>query len=532
MRRFLTASAVLVLFFVVTSCLNLFAQADGAGGPAAEPRAVSISPNATRQEVDELRSEVAAQQQTIEELKATVQRLLQQQGSGDAHVIDAAIIQQQPADGDDPLDVAQKSAAKPGEFPLTSGWNGEHFFIRSPDGTFQIQPYGYVNGDYRAFSGDGSPPNTFAIRRARFGFQGNYGSHFQFALLTDAGSTAGSIVRDVYLNVKMIPEFQIQAGQFKEPFAQETGVGATNLDFVERGLQAMLYPGASSAYRSPGATVHGDIKGGRIQYWVGAFNGHGYVIPATTSEPEVIGRLRFYPWRDKKDNVLQGLAFGGSIGHGRTRGLSNDLTFNSMMPDTAYAFFQNTNVTPTAGFLVNGPTERYNGEFTYLKGPFALRGEYDTLSYARNGIGALQFGGLGFQNAPEIRAKAWNIATTYLLTGEKRPENGVPRVRHPWLGPEGPGGGPHGWGAWEVAFRYSAIYAKEPGIIYANFFTPAEIPTFNDHTDEFTVGLNWYPNYWVRYQVNFNVDQLKDPSTIGVLPQNYFVVLQRLQFRF
>jgi hypothetical protein len=32
--------------------------------------------------------------------------------------------------------------------------------------------------------------------------------------------------------------------------------------------------------------------------------------------------------------------------------------------------------------------------------------------------------------------------------------------------------------------------------------------------------------------VNAAIDQLKDPSTIGAVPQNYFVVMQRLQFRF
>ena len=534
MRRFLTTSAVLVLFLLATGSVALFAQSDGAGGASADPRTASVHASATRQEVEELRDEVAAQQQTIEELKAMVQQLVKQQGSGDAHVVNAAIIQQQPADVEEPLDVAQKSAAKPGEFPLTSGWNGEHFFIRSPDGTFQIQPYGYVNGDYRAYRGDGAPPNTFLMRRARFGFQGNYGSHFQFALLTDAGATSGSIVRDVYLNVKVIPEFQVQAGQFKEPFAQETAVGATNLDFIERGLQSLLYPGASSAYRSPGAVIHGDISGARIQYWVGAFNGHGYVIPATTSEPEIIGRLRFYPWRANKDSLLQGLAFGGSIAHGRTRGLSNDVTFNATMPDNTYAFFPTTGpVSPSyPSFVVNGATERYNGEFTYLKGPFALRGEYDTLSYARDGIGSLEFGGLAFLSAPEIRAKGWNIAATYLLTGEKRPENGIPRVRHPWLGPETPGGGPRGWGAWEVGIRYSGVQVKEPGFACTTCFTPGSIPTFNDHTDQFTFGLNWYPNYWVRYSTEFNIDRLKQPSMIGALPQNYFVALQRLQFRF
>jgi len=39
-----------------------------------------------------------------------------------------------------------------------------------------------------------------------------------------------------------------------------------------------------------------------------------------------------------------------------------------------------------------------------------------------------------------------------------------------------------------------------------------------------THGLNWYPNYWVKYMVNVAVDQLKEPSTIGAVPQNYYVV--------
>ena len=58
------------------------------------------------------------------------------------------------------------------------------------------------------------------------------------------------------------------------------------------------------------------------------------------------------------------------------------------------------------------------------------------------------------------------------------------------------------------------------------------MPTFNNHTDEFTFGVNWYLNYLVRYQINFNVDRLKDPSVAGQVPQNFFVLLNRLQFRF
>jgi hypothetical protein len=36
----------------------------------------------------------------------------------------------------------------------------------------------------------------------------------------------------------------------------------------------------------------------------------------------------------------------------------------------------------------------------------------------------------------------------------------------------------------------------------------------------------------VKYVINVGIDQLKDPSVTGAEPQNYYVVLQRLQFRF
>jgi len=542
--RSLTAFFVLLVVFMSPSSL-----AHAQGTQPASKTDGSTSAGATKEEVNQLRSEVAAQRKTIEELKAMVQQLVegkaQPAGGSSADVKPVAETSAQPANGartdgvhlvntvlvqPDPepeaaiIDQAKPAAEPKKDAPLTAGWNGEHFFIKSPDGQFSISPYGYVQTDYRAYQGDGAPSDTFVVRRARFGFQGNYGSHFDFALLTDANATSGAIVRDVYLNIRVKPEFQIQAGQFKEPFAQETGIGATNLDFVERGLQALLYASATSAYRSPGLTLHGDISGGVVQYWAGAFNGKGGVTNNTTNEPEFVGRLRFYPWRKSKNDWFKQLAFGGSISHSRSRGLSNDTSFTATLPDAAYTFFPSLHI--------NGPVERYEGEFTYLKGPYGVRGEYVQLQQQRYAVGAETVGGLGFLTIPGVGAKAWNASTTYLLTKEKRPENSTPRVKSPLFGPDTPGGKGRGWGAWELALRYSGIQANAPAANFLNFYTPGFVPQYDFHTDEITAGINWYPNYWVKYQVNVSIDQLHQPSTTGQLPQNFYVVLQRLQFRF
>jgi len=541
--RSLTTFVVLLIFFATSGSLAQTQE-------SADETGASASSSASKQEVNELRKEVAAQRKTIEELKAIVQKLAEDKsqaslagpahveptasisspdttpasGNDTAHLVNTVLTQPEPAPETAIIDQAQPPAAAKRDAPLTAGWNGEHFFIRSQDGQFSISPYGYVDTDYRAYKGDGAPADTFLVRRARFGFQGNYGSHFDFALLTDANSTTGAIVRDVYLNVRIKPEFQIQAGQFKEPFAQETGIGATNLDFVERGLQALLYPCAVTAFRCPGITIHGDIDGGVMQYWVGAFNGRGGVTANVTNEPDFVGRVRLYPWRKSNNDWLKQFAIGASIDHARSRGLSNDVSFSALLPDGTYTFFPQ--------LPINGPIERYEGEFTYITGPFAARGEYVQLQEQRDGVGSLTPGGLGFLTLPGIGAKAWNIGTTYLLTGEKRPENGTPRVKHPLFGPDTPGGQGRGWGAWEVGVRYSGIQANAPGANFLNFYTPGLVPQYDFHTDEITFGINWYMNYWVKYQFNINIDQLHQPSTTGQLPQNFFALTQELQFRF
>jgi phosphate-selective porin len=527
--RSLTAFFVLLVGFTAP---GLLAHAQGTEPVGKTDGSASVS--ATKEEVNQLRLEVAAQRRRIEQLQTLVEQLAEVKSGAPApdgvHLVNASLtlpatVAETEAEAEPPAEPYQKPPEKKESAPpVTAGWNGEHFFIKSADGAFQVQPYGYVQTDYLSYKGDGAPPATFSVRRGRFGFQGNYGDHFQFGLLIDAASTSGSTIRDIYLNAKYNNAFQIQAGQFKEPFAQEELQGDTNLDFVERGLQGLLYPSAASTNRSPGAVIHGDINGGAFQYWAGAFNGRGYSVNNTTSVPESVGRVRFNPWRNHKDSALQQFAFGGSIAYSQARGLSNEMTAPMTMPDGVYTWFPQ--------FAVNGNVWRYEGEFTYLKGRWGLRDEYVQAFFDRTGVGTLTLGGLGFANLPTIRFRAWNSSGTLLLTGERRPENGTPRIKHAVFGPETPGGGGRGWGAWELAFRYSGIEGKEPGVYFNNVYTPQYVPTFDYHTDEFGVGVNWYLNYWVRFQSNVNIDRLKQPSTIGATPQNYFVFEQRLQYRF
>ena len=546
--RSLKWSFVLVTLFFVACGPLAFAQ-------SAKPSDDSTQSNptakaATEEEVQQLRREVA-------ELKAQIQRLVTAsapaQGGG-AHLVQATAVAGSDvsassaapsAAGSDAntstpaataadidalqkeIDILQKKASDaPGP---TAGWNGEHFFLKSPDGQFNLMPVGYLNTEYRFYKGDGAPSDTFQIRRARFGIQGNYGSQLDYAFLFETASSL--TIRDAYMDFKPWPWLKIMGGQYKLPFSMEVGTADTNVQFAERSINSVLYPDAGGAFRAPGVDIHGDLAGGKAQYWVGVFNGQGLLNLSTTNEVEVTGKVRFSPWKNSSNSWLKGLSFGGAAEHSRSKGLANELSFSGLLTDGTYTFFPQ--------YRINGGVARYNAQFSLLRGPLGIRGEYTQLLEKRSNIGSFQLGGAGFTTLPGIVGKGTYIAANYLLTGEKEPENAIPRVKHPVIGPNSPGetGGP-GWGAWELKARYSWLQGRAAGstcdatTIPACPITPVIFPLQSDHTTQWTLGVNWYLNYWVLVKSDLNINQLHDPSVQGILPRNYFVFIEGLQFRF
>ena len=423
----------------------------------------------------------------------------------------------------------QKKASEPPPSP-TAGWNGEHFFLRSSDGNFVLMPVGYLDGQYAFYDNTyGAPPDSFAITRARFGFQGNYGKQLDYVFMVETISSP--TIRDAYLDFKPWKEFNIMAGQFKVPYSLEVGTADTAVEFYNRSPISVLYPDAGGAFRAPGIDVHGQLGGGVVEYWLGLFNGQGLVTSGTTNEPEVVGRLRVSPWKQSDNTWLNGLAVGGSAEHSRSKGLANEQSFSGALNDGTYTFFPQ--------FKINGNVNRYNAFASWLSGPFGLRGEYAHLQQDRADIGSLTAGGIGFNSLEPIKGEGYYVSAIYFLTGETDPLNALPRVKHPVIGPASPGeSGEPGWGAWALKFRYSRLSGNAPGgscdatTVPSCPITPVIAPGFNDTTDQFTFGVNWYLDYWVLVKSEINLDRLKDPSVQGILPRNYYVFLETLQFRF
>ena len=199
------------LFFLALSFSlpqsHLHAQDDR--GPNGAPTASSRL--ATEEEVEQLRKEVA-------ELKAIILRLSPGQSelnSGPSRLVPANVAMDS-ALPNAPASISNTLASpgptgssawnittqknNGGDPPGVAGWTGEHFRLTSSDGEFTLMPVGYLNGQYSTYKGDGAPPDSFSITRARFGVQGTFGTQVDYAFLFE--SAAPITVRDAFLDFK------------------------------------------------------------------------------------------------------------------------------------------------------------------------------------------------------------------------------------------------------------------------------------------------------------------------------------------
>ena len=99
---------------------------------------------------------------------------------------------------------------------------------------------------------------------------------------------------------------------------------------------------------------------------------------------------------------------------------------------------------------------------------------------------------------PNPHFNGWYTFLSYSLTGEQHPyDPATASFRN--LRPAKPLGSPGGWGAWEVLARYSNI-----DLDYQPFAAAASGGIPGGQQDVWTIGLNWYPNNAIKFQLNYN----------------------------
>jgi phosphate-selective porin OprO/OprP len=499
--RLLIISASVLISFSHTPA---GAQEAASSIATARPESASTKPESgDRDEIKQLKAELAQLRSLIEQQELKLGEMEKRLTAADPKskieelrpVAASAEQPKQPAASGAAPGASQTPSKAYDKAGLVAGWDGNHAFLRSADGSFETFLTGYGQLDFRGYAAGSHPPNTFLVRRARLSLEGKLFRYFDYKVEGDFADTTSTLLRDGWVRIHRIDEFQVTAGQFRVPFSQEEIRPDNVQDFVERSIVNSLAPS-----RSPGIMVSGAVAAGAFEYQLGAFNGKGLLANNNNGTPENALRLRVSPWKATDIFLLKGLAFGGAFTVGRN---VNAQSLRGLTESRSFIYF--------AAEPVNGKLTRTNGELTWLLGPAAIRAEYDQVNQARDNLGSKG------TNLPGVVAKGYTAQFTYLLTGENKLEAGSVEPRHNLFSNEG---GKTGLGAWELKARYASLQ-----------FSDASAKSNRAQTIFF--GANWYLNKFVRYVFDAGLERYTDPKrSPNPGDTNYFVVLSRIQFAF
>lgn len=357
-------------------------------------------------------------------------------------------------------------------------------------GEFSFQPFGRVHLDYAAFNDDAADhPDGAEFRRARLGVKGTVAEDFGYKVEIDFANEGVSF-KDVYMNYTGIENAEIRVGSFKPPFSLEELTSANYITFIERSA-------ATSAFVTGEIIgLGGFYKGDDWSFAAGAFNDDAGRSSTDDEAWSVAGRGTFAPVNDDRKTVH----LGASAAY-RNPDQANDMFDFDATAENAVQSADSV----SAAFGDADNASLYGVEAAFVLGPVSVQGEYDSATVQRSGGNAdVEFDG-GYAQA------------SWILTGERRPYDAGAGTfgRVVPDSPFDPAAG--GWGAWEVAGRYSTLDVTD-GAVRGGVM------------ENYTAGLNWYLNKHVRLMGNYIiVDTDNDAVTPDDDPQ---IILFRGQVDF
>jgi phosphate-selective porin OprO/OprP len=330
----------------------------------------------------------------------------------------------------------------------------------------------------------------------------NIGTEFRRVRIYSSGKMYGTVkyklqlefaggkiaFKDVFIELNKLPiKGNLRVGHFKEPLRLEALTSSKYITFMERGL-----PIAFAPERNTGAMYHTTF-GEKLSIQSGVFRNSDAFgnDKSATNNVNITSRITYLAISDG-DKLLH-------------LGISNSIRKNS---DNDYGFSSRAENHMGSELLSVEFTNQvkdvniFAGEMAYVNSSLSLQGEVvQTTVNTEIGQGNTLF-------THEIISYYGQVS--YFLTGENRPYKsslaGLGRVK-----PKN-NYGENGWGALEVAARFSTIDMQEDSSL-----------------EDFTIGLNWYLNPNTRVMLNYVMGELT--NGVGeVTTEN--AVMMRIQLDF
>ena len=446
--------------------------------------------------------------QTQAELQSEIDQLKQKVDALEAVNVQLQHLDQQVKIVDRKLEVQQDSTQEEALTRPVVEVGPQGFFIRSKDNSYNLRIGGYMQADGRFYLSEPKPTGSeFLIRRLRPYFEGTVGKYYDFRFMEDFGQGT-TILEDAYADIHYWPEFRLRVGKFKEPVGLERLEEDRALKFVERGLPTDLVPD-----RDLGFNFHGDLFAQRVEYALGLFNGTADNTATADGDnndgKDFAARIFVHPFGDTSLEYVRQLGFGIAGTYGDERSTTIDSSYKSTGQNVFFSYAK--------GVVAAGPRYRISPQADYYWKSFGLLGEF-----VQNTQRLLLPPSTGKAAHPRtISNQAWQLAATYLLTGEDATYGQVKPRRN-----FDPIGG--GIGAWEVVARIDDLQIDRDVYKYGL----ASASTSSREAFEWALGVNWYLNPNVKMQFDYEHTGFRYGAAKGHDRPDESAVLSELQLQF
>lgn len=370
--------------------------------------------------------------------------------------------------------------------PLQAYWR-DGLELRSQDGAFAIKVGGRIQLDTAFFDEDpqwarlgaefpeyglADEQDGLEFRRSRLSVGGTiyrdmaFRAEYDFA--ADSPGNDGGRFADVFLEIKNLPYLgSLRLGHFQEPFSLDDMTSNRYTTYLERSLPNVFAPSYNV-----GIMARNDYFQERMSAALGIFKTtDDWPSENDSSEQDgyaVTGRVTGLPW--KSEDGRRYLHLGASA--------------TQRNPDGPFRYRARPEAHLAQAYLDTGALRTsslisYGGEMLLVYGPASLQAEY---------VGS----DLDVAEMGERHFDSYYVSGSWFLTGESRPyaaAEGVPtrlRPKHPFSLREET----RGWGAWEVALRYSWLDLNDG-------------PVRGGEMADWTFALNWYLNANTRIMTNY-----------------------------
>ncbi len=379
------------------------------------------------------------------------------------------------------------------------------------------------------------------FRRARLGVDGRAFGDWDYDLLLEfggAGEEDAGHVQELWIQYSGLRPFHVRIGAFAPSVGlQDQGSSSGSL-FLERAAPADIARNLAGGDFREAAEIWGASDwwyvnaavSGRV---VGVVNSQATgVSQPFDNQLGFIGRLAFLPIRT--EDALLEIGVHGSYVDRPADALGPDAAVGSARYAVTLQERPELRVDGTRLISTGGINARHAShwgvEVSGELGPLFLESEYDHFEIERAGAAA----GVG-----DPSFHGFYVEGAYSLSGERRRFNATgwawdaPAVDHPLSREDGT------WGAFELAVRYSDIDLNSRAGAAGTAPTAGAVRGGEQRI--WTGGLNWYPNSFVRFILDYQdvrIDRLSPSAATFQTPvgaqigQRYHVIELRSQFAF